>query len=144
MKMNKDKRATVVITYNSVKDFPAGTYEGKNGPVIVYSHDNTSTWDDEAESKLGQIMHGVFGRISPEDVKQVYLYVGLYAKNGALRAAERLSKDVGKLTLVACDCDSQEKQGKAKKLGVPLIWSECGGRRKLSEIVRESITGANQ
>jgi len=137
-----DKRATVVITYNSVRDFPAGTYEGKSGPVIVYSHDNTRTWDEEAESKLGQIMHGIFGRITPEDIKQVYMYVGLYAKDGALRAAEGLAKDIGKLTLVACDCESGEKQATADRLGAPIIWSECGGRRTLAEIVRKELVRA--
>jgi hypothetical protein len=137
-----DRRATVVITYNSVRDFPAGTYEGKSGPVIIHSHDNTSTWYDEAEGKLGSIMHGIFGRVTPEDVKQVYIYAGLYAKNGALRAAERLAGEIGKLTLVACDCDAGEKKAIANRLKAPVIWSECGGRRTLAEIVRKELVKA--
>jgi len=135
----QNKKATVVITYNSVRGYPAGTYNGKNGPVIVYSNDNTETWEDLAEQKLGSVMHGIFGRINPEDIGQVYLYVGLHARGGALRAARILSGQGNKLTLVACDCDASEKQAAARRLGVPLIWSGCGGRRTLGEIVERAL-----
>ncbi|MBS3076601.1 hypothetical protein J4481_02575 [Candidatus Pacearchaeota archaeon] len=130
------KKATIVITYNSVENFPAGTYEGKNGPVIIYSNDNTYTWSREAENKLGQVLHQIYGKTDEKDVGKVYLYVGSYAKEGALRAARKYS-DAGKnLTLVACSCDSGLKERTAQEIGAPIIWSECGGRRKLSEIVK--------
>jgi hypothetical protein len=133
-------KATLVITYNSVEGYPAGTYRGGNGPVVIHSHENTRTWGEEAaEGKLGQILHGIYGRISPEDVKQIYLYVGLYAKAGALRAARRIAGDGNKLTLMACDCDAREKSTFARELGVPILWSECGGRRALRRIVQEAL-----
>ena len=128
-------KATVVITYNSVKGYPAGTYSGKKGPVVVYSHDNTSSWEDEAESMLGQIMHGLYGRVNPEDVEKVYIYVGLNAKDGALRAAESLAGRINKLEIVACDCHSDEKKRTAERIGAPIIWADCGGRQTLGSIV---------
>lgn len=137
---NRKGKATIVITYNSVRNHPSGTYEGKNGPVVIYSHENTRTWgEDEAESKLSQIMHGLYGRLDSQDVEQIYLYVGLYAKEGALRAAKNLASNGARLSLVACDCDAGEKELVAKRLGVPIIWSECGGRNALADIVERAL-----
>ncbi|HLD54947.1 MAG TPA: hypothetical protein VJB35_01680 [Candidatus Nanoarchaeia archaeon] len=133
-------KATLVITYNSVENYEAGTYKGKNGPLVIYSHDNTRTWgSEEADNKLGQILHGLYNRINPEDVEKIYLYVGRYAKDNALRAAQRMAGQGNKLTLVACDCDNREKREVAKEIGVPIIWSECGGRRTLEEIVKKVL-----
>ena len=84
-------KATVVITYNSVRGYPAGTYQGKEGPIVIYSNSNTESWDSQAEGRLGSVMHGIYGRVNPEDVKQVFLYAGLNAMNGALRVAQSLS-----------------------------------------------------
>jgi hypothetical protein len=138
-KTKQNGKATVVITYNSVAGYPEGTYQGKEGPVVIYSNDNTSSWDEQAENKLGNVMHGIYGRITPEDVGQVYLYVGLHARNGALRAAESLAGKGNKLTLVACDCRASQKKETAERLNVPIIWSDCGGRRTLQNIVENAL-----
>ena len=140
-KSNKNNKATLVITYNSVKDYPAGEYQGKNSPIVIYSHENSIfTWGKkEAEERLGQILHKIFGRIDPEDIEQIYLYAGLYAKNGALRAAKSLTSNKNNLTLVACDCEAREKSIKAKEIGVQIIWADCGGRETLKRIVEQEM-----
>lgn len=131
-------KATLILTYNSVRNFPAGTYETKNGPLVVHSNENTRTWGEtEAEVKLSQILHGLYNRVSPKDVGHIYMYVGLYAKEGALQAAKRLAGEGNRLTLVACDCDSQQKASFAKRINAPIIWADCGGRRTLEEIARK-------
>ncbi len=141
MESERNGKATLVITYNSVEGYPTGTYNGKNGPVVVHSNGNTKTWGrEEAEGKLGQIMHGLYGKVDQDDVKQIYLYVGLYAKHGALSAASNMAGNGKKLTLVACGCDRSEKSHTAERIGAPIIWSECGGRHTLNKIVSEELT----
>ncbi|MBU4070150.1 MAG: hypothetical protein KJ646_04170 [Nanoarchaeota archaeon] len=133
-------KATIVITYNSVKDFPNGTYQGKNGPVVIYSHDNTKTWgNQEAEGKLSQILHDIYGRADSEDVDKIYLYVGLYAKDGALNAAKNFTNKGSNLELVACDCSYSEKKNFAAQHNLPITWSECGGRNELKRIVENLL-----
>jgi hypothetical protein len=132
-------KATVVITYNSVKNYPAGTYEGKNGNVIIYSNENHSGWEERAQEKLESVMHGIYGRLDSEDVKHVYLYVGRDAKNGAEEIAQKLSDHGKNLTIVACDCQAESKKATAKRLGVPIIWSDCGGRYTLEWIVKMEL-----
>tara|TARA_Y100000310_G_C20678763_1_gene814628 strand:- start:2394 stop:2819 length:426 start_codon:yes stop_codon:yes gene_type:complete len=137
---HQNGKATVVVTYNSVNDHPAGTYQGKNGPVVINSHENTRTWGaDDAEGKLGQILHGLFGRIDSEDVDKIYLYVGANAKDGALRAAKQIAGEGNKLSLVACDCYANEKSAVAERIGAPIIWGECGGRKTLQRIVDREL-----
>lgn len=138
-KSETNGKATVIITYNSVNDYPAGTYQGKHGPVVIYSNDNSETWDDRAEGMLSSVLHGIYGRVNPEDVGKVYLYVGLHARRGALRAAESFSHGGNNLTVVACNCDSEIKSETATRLNAPIIWSECGGRRTLKEIVKKEL-----
>jgi hypothetical protein len=133
----QEGKATIILTYNSVRNFPAGTYKAKNGPLVIYSHENARTWGEAgAEGKLSEILHGLYDRVNPQDVEHIYLYVGLYAKEGALRAAQRLAGDGNRLTLVACDCDAGEKQAAANRIGAPIIWADCGGRGTLEEIAR--------
>jgi len=136
----QNQKATLVITYNSVRNYPTGTYKTNHGPLVVYSHENTKTWGDrQAEGKLSQIMHGIFGRINPADVDKIYLYAGLYAKNGALQATKKFAGEGNKVTLVACDCDSDEKEAFARYIGAKLIWSECGGVETLGRIVSQEL-----
>ena len=133
-------KSTVIITYNSVTGYPAGTYTTPKGePVVVYSHDNTRTWNDMAPRKLGELLHGLYGRINPKDVQQIYLYIGKYAAHGALQAAQELRHDGNALTLVACDCDSYGKEMTARSIHAPLVWAECGGRKTLGRIVDELL-----
>jgi len=84
-------------------------------------------------------MHVIFGIINNEDVKRVYFYVGSYAKDKALQIARNLAGQKNKLTLVACDCYSEDKQKVANSLNVPIIWSDCGGRRTLGDIVTKEL-----
>lgn len=135
MKRQKEK-ATLVITYNRVYGYEPGLYyRGKKEPLIICSYDNTETWGSEAQSKLEGILHQINGRVSPEDIKQVYLYIGKFAREGALKAAEHLSSKGNNLALVACACESEIKQQVAERIGAPIIWSECGGHYTLGEIV---------
>ena len=71
---------------------------------------------------------------------KVYLYAGLWAMAGALSAAEHLAKSGKELTLVACDCDAEQKEYAAKKIGAPIIWSGCGGLATLGTIVDTLLT----
>jgi hypothetical protein len=138
--MEKAKgKATVVITYNSVSGYKPGVHQGRNGPVVIYSHNNYDTWDTKAPQKLGEIMHQLYGRINPEDVEKVYLYVGRYAMDGALRAAKQLASDGNKLELVACDCNAGIKKRTAQQIGAPIIWADCGGFYTLGEIVNQLV-----
>jgi hypothetical protein len=143
-KQEKQKRqngkATIIVTYNSVENYPAGTYVGKNGPLVIYSHENTKTWGErDAERKLSQISHQLYGKADPSDVKEIFMYVGLYAKRGALAAASRFARQGNKVTLVACDCDSESKRALAEDIGAKLVWSECGGRQTLKRIAEETL-----
>tara|TARA_Y100000310_G_scaffold42446_1_gene39737 strand:+ start:3034 stop:3471 length:438 start_codon:yes stop_codon:yes gene_type:complete len=136
----QDGKATLVVTYNSVADFPAGTYDGKNGPVVVVSNENTRTWGrEEAEQRLGSVLHNIYGRTNPEDVEQIFLYVGKFAKHGALNAAQDLAGEGNNLSLVACDCGYEDKMTIAERIDAPIIWAECGGRHTLGDIVKERI-----
>ncbi|GEM_PF-2134191 len=129
------EKMTFVITYNSVKGYEPGFYYGKKRPLLVCSYDNTSTCENEAQSKLESILQDTHVFMNPEDVERVYLYIGKYARDGALKAAERFSDQGNKLSLVACACESDIKQQTAKRIGAPIIWSECGGQYTLGEIV---------
>jgi hypothetical protein len=88
---------------------------------------------------LGGVLHGIYGRTDPEDVEQIFLYVGKFAKHGALNVAQRLSGEGNNLSLVACDCESSGKIRVAEQIGAPIIWAECGGRQTLSDIVKARI-----
>jgi hypothetical protein len=137
-------KATLVVTYNSVNGFPAGTYEGENGPVIVCSNENAETWGRErAESELGSVLHGIYGRATPEDVEEVIMYVGLHARDGALRAAREMAGEGNNLSLVACGCSQDRKKDVARSIDAPITWSECGGRRTLGRIVESKIRKKN-
>jgi hypothetical protein len=135
-KSNGRKKA-VVITYNSVNDFPDGKYKGNDWDVTVHSNDNTRTWGREsAPGMLDSIIHKLHGEVKAD---KVYLYAGLYAMDGALHAASHLARQGIDLSIVACYCDWERKKSAAKQMGVELIQSECGGRRTLSDIVKKYI-----
>lgn len=135
--MSDGKKATAVITYNSVESYPAGVYEGKNGKVIVCSNANTKTWGSrDAPQRLREVLHTT-GEISPENTKKVFLYVGLYAIDGAISAATELAREGCDLELVACGCDWDYKRRVARQINAPLRRSECGGLKELGRIVDE-------
>jgi hypothetical protein len=149
-KQNKEPKgkATIVITPNRVNENKTGIYNGKEGPVIIYSDEEncdnlyisryTEIWDDNAEFRLNRALHSIYGNTDLENVKQVYLYIGTDPMIGCLKAAKSLSGNGKKLTIVACDCKADSTKEIAKKLGAPIIWSECHGRKTLQEIVEKA------
>jgi hypothetical protein len=150
-KQNKEQKgkATIVITPDCVNEYKTGIYNGKEGPVIIYSDDEgrdniyisryTEDWDDNAEFRLNRTLHSIYGNTDLENVNQVYLYMGADSMIGCLNAAKSLSGNGKKLTIVACDCEAYSAGEIAKKLGAPIIRSECHGRKTLQGIVEKSI-----
>jgi|SRR3989344_249167 len=132
-------KTTVVLTYNSVKNFPAGTYSGKNGSVIVYGHENEKSWENRADDKIADTLSCFLTQTTLSDVKNVFLYIGVHAMYRTFGVAEFLKEENIPLTLVACPCSEEEKVELGRKYGFPIIWSECGGREALEKIVRKEL-----
>lgn len=128
------RKSTVIITYNDVINFPAGTYG--DGDLVVYSSDRRH-YENSPEA-LGRVLHSIHGRLNPEDIDRIYVYAGLSAMDGALNVARSLA-DTGKLTLVGCSCGDYKKSSFAQRHDVPLVWSECGGRSTLEHIARRTL-----
>lgn len=144
-RMETKQKATVVTTYNSVKDYASGVYQGRNGRVVVVSQDNTKSWRNTAQLKQIETAVQLFGTITPEDVKKMYVYVGVEAMVQALDVAQIAADTKAKtgnkfdIELVACDCNAPHKELAAQIIGAKIIWCECGGRETLSEIVRKEL-----
>jgi hypothetical protein len=164
-----DSPLTAVITYNTVAGFPPGLYKGPAGRVAVVSNDKPRpivppdialgamlgsiigdpgmatayrAWSDKraasANRTLGDLLDLAAKDILPA-AGSVFVYAGVNALDGALSAAGSL-KDAGKdLALVACGCNASIKRDFAGRMGVPIVWSDCGGRRKLGDIVKDCL-----
>ena len=143
------KKATLVITHNSVEGYKPGVQNGKNGPVIIYNdYDRTPRGPELRKEGLEQMMHDMYGRVSSEDVEKIYLYIGRHVSDDTLGTAQKLASYKPRtghdnLFLVGCFCERWYEKNvpygiKAVKLG-----SECGGRETLGRIVGRLINGQN-
>jgi len=145
------KKASLILTYGGVSGYPSGFYEGKDGPVIVQSgqsiYDNPSGSSNEYFEKIfSRIYHtlSVYGKANKSEMGMAYLYIGLSMHDKEAINAIKKYTDTGKdLSLVACECHKYEKEKIAKKLNVPIIWSECGGREALKNIL-ENLLGRDE
>jgi hypothetical protein len=133
--MENKGKTTVILTYNSVRGYDRGVYQGRDGPVAVISNDNRQTWGDQAPEKLAEIIREVVKNRNLDEVGKIYLYIGANAAVESVQLAQ-VMKAYGKdLELVACTCGAEAKDAIARDIGVPITWADCGGRQTLGEIV---------
>jgi hypothetical protein len=143
--MEKAKgKATVVIPGLYVEGYKNRVYRGKNGPVVIFGHANCDTWDAEATQKLGKIMRKLYGRISPEDVEKVYVYVDMCAEKCALLAAKQLAGRGSKLELLASrgyDHEDNESivEAAARRLRAQITWVDRNVSSSLGSIVDDLV-----
>lgn len=141
---------TMIVTYNQIQGVPVGRCE--KGNVVGYS----AEWGFEelaldlllAPSFLQEALEKNIQRtaeatmsslqemlvIDLKTVETVYVYVGMNAMDGAMNFIEKLQKMGKQVHMIACDCDSRIKADFARKLGIDVIWTSCGGDAKCGEI----------
>lgn len=150
----------MVVSYNSIGEFPAGRFA--MGNAVAYS--GTQDYVDYAMASLAAAATGslelaasacnaqkraaeaILSRLQEEmaedlqNVEVVYVYVGLSAMKGALAFIQSLQEMKKTVHMVACDCDRAAKVDFARRLGVDVIWSECGGKIECEEIFKKAAT----
>lgn len=136
--LEEKKKTTLILTYNDILNYPSGIYNSKKNKIIVHSQDKR--YHEKSPEKLSEILHSLYGKIELEKIDEAIIYTGLHALEGALYAASRIGKKSKNLTLVACDCDKEIKTQYAKdNNNTKIVWSECGGRKTLSNILEKLI-----
>jgi len=135
----KNRKTTLVLTYNHVKGYPQGVYKKGNNKVIVHSQDRR--YYQDSPSRLSELMHSLYSKVDFDKIDEVVVYSGLNAMEGSLRAAKQFSHNNKKIKLVACSCDYGEKKRVARELGVELIGCSCGGVSTLGSLVDSILEG---
>lgn len=149
----------MVVSYSKINGIPAGRFE--KGNAIAYS----AEWDfkefsqallfdermgmskpkesvfDLFHEEAEETLSGLLKTVSQDlvSVETVYLYVGLSAMSGGMDFI-RVLKNLGKTVhMIACQCNKERKIALAKKLEIDIIWSDCSGAQKYSEIFEQSV-----
>lgn len=142
-----DKPITYIATYCSLPSFPRGIHEGRSRDVVIAGAERPDTTLQVhlvnrvvyANKILLPATSGVIKSISGIDETIVYL-CAVGTPTGYSRYLESFLKaGMKKIQLVACGCDGTTKERVAEGYGLPLIWSECGGRDTLEKLVRERL-----
>ena len=131
------KNTTLVLTYNNVRGYPSGTYKGKSQNVVIHSQDKR--YYKQSAQKLSELLHSMYGKVKMNSVKDVVVYAGLNALNGALSVATNLAHDSKNVRLIACDCNYSEKKRFAENRSIGIEFCECGGEKTLGKIVNELL-----
>jgi len=130
----KDKKTTLVLTYNNVEGYPAGVYESDNNKVIVHSQD-TGRYEKSPDSRLAELLENLHEKVNLEKIDKVIVYAGVNALDGALGAATSLVHGNHDVQLVGCYCEVDQKRSFAYDRGIGFIQSECGGRETLQNVI---------
>ena len=141
--MNCDnKKTTVLISYNPVGSFRSGWHADNR--VFVCANDagyGRITGDGRnGDQKAGSVMHHISGQfyhgsVPVNEVKRYYVYAGLHAMEQAISMARNLrSQAQAPVTLVACNCDANEKRNLLMGTDITIEWCECGGKSTMGRI----------
>lgn len=153
------KPITCIMSYRGVEDYELGFYKGKNRDVLIVGAEIPGQWTGRAEEynnalvtlgtgtvskeRAGEVYKKAIGEINNElsRINEAYVYLGKDGAGSGFEQIKKLMKQNKDFTviLVACDCAAGEKVQFAKKYGLDLIWSECGGRKALRNIVRNLL-----
>jgi hypothetical protein len=147
----------IVVSYNDIKGVPIGRYE--KGDAVAYSaewgseiftelavmseltglpfYDNGTANEQEvaAEGAVSRLEQQIGQDLS--SIETVYVYVGVSAKDKAFNLIKKLQSLGKTVHMVACDCDYRTKTDFADRLGIDIIWTECGGEQICGEIFRK-------
>ena len=131
------KKEYLVVSYNDITGYKGGRYETESAKVIVHCQDKR--YYEQSPAKLKEVLQQVYHDVDFEGLEEVIVYSGLNAMRESLDAARCLNHNTGKVKIVACDCQMSEKR---QAVGtVPIIESECGGRKTLGKIIENILQG---
>jgi len=145
-----DKKAVVLMTYNTVEGFKPGIYG--DGRLIVYSWDKKlrSEKCKEAAKDITDKFYKDFNlRRDGNLFEHIFVYAGMNAMDEAISAARMIGHDLKdyenlgkKVTMVGCDCDYNKKARIAHdSYSVSLIQCECGGDVTMGKIAKAILEG---
>ncbi|MBU0727672.1 hypothetical protein KKA95_03230 [Patescibacteria group bacterium] len=145
------KKAVVIMTYNSVKGFPAGIHS--EGRVVVYSWNRHAHRGDTpaiAKQLTDQFYDDFDLRRDGELFEHVFVYTGINAIDESIQTAQSIAHDwktgddETKVTMVGCECDYNRKSRIAhNNYQVDLIKCGCGGESVLGKIAQQIIEGVD-
>jgi len=161
---NTKRPITYVMTYRGVEDYNLGLHEGKNGRDVVIAGDEIPPANYDVTYKRGVLtskkyLYGesfasdsetskIFKKSEDEcsnfldRIDEMYVYLGAKGAGPGFDYIRNVMKKNGKakISIVACDCGFREKADFAIKNQLPIIWSDCGGRKTLSGLVKKALS----
>jgi hypothetical protein len=167
MKTQKEstkKPITYVMTYRGVEDYDFGLHEGKNGRDVLIAGEEIppANYDvtykgrvevgrkylygesEVSEEKASEVFKESEDKRSSliDKIDEMYVYLGAKGAGPGFDYIRDVMKKNGKakISIVACDCGFREKADFAIKNQLPIIWSDCGGRRTLSGLVKKALS----
>lgn len=145
-----ETQTVVIISYNTVRGFCNG-WHGGTKLFIHANKDGQRGWasgqgnDDyeRAQSVMAGLRHDFYGalQIPVNNVKQYYIYAGLYAMKTALEMAEQIKAktDGAPVTVVACGCKWGEKKQILNGTSIPMVECSCGGEKYLGQLAQDIL-----
>lgn len=141
----KEKRCSVILSYNPVMNFGEGVY-GDGRLIVVKTEIEEFDSENTSLGFFKQLVERICPMISCP-IDKIYIYVGAINDENRkmmgeiyLNLAYQLTNgDMSKVTLVCCNCQRQEKEAVARQNDFNIIWCECGGESKLSNIAQSIL-----
>ena len=146
--MENTKPITFVTSYRGARGYPNGLYEGKTRDVVIAGVSIPDAWEKGGQhTVLSEVAHRAYdysGKVMQDflpRIDEMIVYLGKDGAGAAFHHVRDLMKQNGKrkIRMVACDCGYDSKRKFLTRHNLGVIWSECGGRTTLADMVKRRL-----